>query len=149
MPMADLGWDEDGMCDDHGAFACKRCALRSAEMTYAYFADDVPGGLRLECQACCVESDYTRFDGTSDLVTQTRTDSFMEALTNVVVGFVINFTANMLVLPWLLDVPADAGVFAVVGVIYTFISVARTYGLRRLFNGRTVWQGIKSIRWRA
>lgn len=80
-------------------------------------------------------------------MTQTRTDSFMEALTNVVVGFAINFTANMIVLPWLLGVPADAGAMALIGVAYTVISVARTYGLRRLFNGRTVWQELKSINW--
>jgi hypothetical protein len=25
-----LGWDEDGMCDDHGRFGCKTCAALSA-----------------------------------------------------------------------------------------------------------------------
>jgi len=25
--MSGLGWDADGMCDDHGKFACKKCAL--------------------------------------------------------------------------------------------------------------------------
>lgn len=32
-----LGWDADGMCDDHGAFACPKCALPST-------VDAVPAG---------------------------------------------------------------------------------------------------------
>lgn len=27
MPKATLGWDADGLCDDHNRFGCKECAL--------------------------------------------------------------------------------------------------------------------------
>lgn len=75
---------------------------------------------------------------------QSRVDSFMEAVTNVLIGFGINFIANWLILPWYFDIEPDLGSFAVLGLIYTFVSVARTYIIRRAFNGRTVWQAIKA-----
>lgn len=76
-------------------------------------------------------------------MTQTRTDSFMEALTNVAIGFGINFVANILVLPAVLGVPVNLTELGLIGVIFTVISVTRSYTLRRLFNGRSVWQAIK------
>lgn len=77
---------------------------------------------------------------------QSRIDSLMEALTNVLIGFTINFIANAVILPWYLGVPFSWGGFAVLGLLYTCISVARSYLIRRAFNGRTVWQAIKD-RW--
>jgi uncharacterized membrane protein (DUF485 family) len=74
---------------------------------------------------------------------QTRTDSFMEAMTNVVIGFGINFIANILVLPTVLGVPVNLAELGTIGIIFTVISVVRSYTLRRMFNGRTVWQAIK------
>lgn len=75
---------------------------------------------------------------------QSRVDSFMEAVTNVLIGFGINFIANWLILPGYFDIEPDLGSFAVLGMIYTLVSVARTYVIRRAFNGRTVWQAIKA-----
>lgn len=65
---------------------------------------------------------------------QTKLGSFVEAWANIAVGFAINFCANLLVLPQFgLNVtPADA--FGI-GVIFTVISLARSYVLRRWFNG--------------
>ena len=74
---------------------------------------------------------------------QTRTDSFMEAMTNVAIGFGINFVANILVLPAVLGVPVNLAELGTIGVIFTVISVVRSYTLRRLFNGRTVWAVIR------
>jgi hypothetical protein len=74
---------------------------------------------------------------------QSRIDSLMEALTNVVIGFGINFVANVLFLPLVLHVPVNLGELGEIGVIFTVISVVRSYGLRRLFNGRTAWQALK------
>lgn len=53
---------------------------------------------------------------------------------NVVIGYGINFIANLLVLPLFgFDVsPAQA---AGMGIIFTFISIGRSYVLRRVFNG--------------
>ena len=73
---------------------------------------------------------------------QSRIDSFMEALTNVAIGFGINFVANWIILPWYFGIEADVGSFAVLGVIYTFISIARSYVIRRAFNGQTVWEAL-------
>jgi hypothetical protein len=74
---------------------------------------------------------------------QTRTDTFMEALTNVAIGFGINFVANIIILPAVLGVPVNLGELGTIGVLFTIISVTRSYTLRRLFNGRTVWAVIK------
>ena len=74
---------------------------------------------------------------------QTRIDSLMEALTNVAIGFGINFAANVAVLPLVLGVPVNLSALGLIGAIYTVISVVRSYVLRRLFNGRSAWQAIK------
>ena len=74
---------------------------------------------------------------------QTRTDSFMESMTNVAVGFSINLIANILILPAVLGVPVHLGELGFIGALYTVISVVRSYTLRRLFNGRSLWQAIK------
>lgn len=65
---------------------------------------------------------------------QTRTGSLAEAFANIAVGFGINYVANLLVLPLfgLAVTPADA---AGIGVIFTAISLVRSYVLRRYFNG--------------
>lgn len=76
---------------------------------------------------------------------QTRTDSFMEALTNVAVGFTINFIANILILPAILGVPVNLSELGFIGALYTVISVVRSYTLRRAFNGKSMWQAIKDF----
>lgn len=67
-------------------------------------------------------------------MTQTKTGSFVEAWANILVGFSINFVANLMVLPWFgFNVtPGDA--FGI-GLVFTVISLARSYILRRWFNG--------------
>jgi predicted Na+-dependent transporter len=66
-------------------------------------------------------------------VTQTRRRSAVEAVTNVAVGYTINMLANFLIFPlfgWEISLTQNLAV----GVIYTIISLVRSYGLRRLFN---------------
>jgi len=73
---------------------------------------------------------------------QSRVDSWLEALTNILVGFTINFIANMTLFPlfgWSITIEQNIGL----GVCYTFISLVRSYSLRRLFNGKSVYQAIK------
>lgn len=74
---------------------------------------------------------------------QSRIDSLMEAFTNVFIGFTINFVANWLILPWYFGIETDVVSFAWLGAIYTVISIARSYVIRRAFNGQTVWEAIK------
>jgi hypothetical protein len=65
---------------------------------------------------------------------QTKLGSFVEAWANIAVGFAINFTANMIVLP-LFGLPITAGKAFGIGLVFTVISLARQYVLRRWFNG--------------
>lgn len=65
---------------------------------------------------------------------QTKLGSFTEAWANIAVGFAINFTANMIVLPWF-GFDITAGKAFGIGLIFTAISLARSYVLRRWFNG--------------
>lgn len=64
---------------------------------------------------------------------QTRLGSILEAWANIVVGFAINWTANMLVFP-LFGFNITAGQAFHVGLIFTAISLVRSYVLRRIFN---------------
>lgn len=66
---------------------------------------------------------------------QTRLGSLIEACINVLIGFTINFIANMLILP-LIGFHITAGQNLFIGVLYTIISVARSYVVRRWFNAR-------------
>ena len=66
---------------------------------------------------------------------QTKLGSLIEACINVLIGFGINFCANMLILP-LIGFHITAGQNLFIGVLYTIISVARSYVIRRWFNAR-------------
>lgn len=65
---------------------------------------------------------------------QTKLGSFAEAWANIAVGFAINFTANLIVLPWF-GLAITPGKAFGIGIVFTFISLARSYVLRRWFNG--------------
>jgi hypothetical protein len=65
---------------------------------------------------------------------QTKLGSFIEAWANIVVGFAINFCANMTILP-LFGFKVTAGGAFEIGLIFTAISLVRSYVLRRYFNG--------------
>jgi hypothetical protein len=62
---------------------------------------------------------------------QTRLESFVEAWINVFIGFWINFTANMLILPYFGFTRITLASNFVIGMIYTVISVVRSYAVRR------------------
>lgn len=65
---------------------------------------------------------------------QTKLGSFIEAWANIAVGFSINFFANMTILP-LFGFKVSAGSAFEIGLIFTVISLVRSYVLRRWFNG--------------
>lgn len=65
---------------------------------------------------------------------QTKTGSFVEAWANIVVGFGINCLANLLILP-MFGFNVTAGQAFGIGMIFTVISLVRSYVLRRWFNG--------------
>jgi hypothetical protein len=66
---------------------------------------------------------------------QTKLGSIAEAWANIAVGFTINFTANMLILPLFGFTTLTMRTNLIIGVLYTVISLVRSYALRRWFNG--------------
>jgi hypothetical protein len=67
-------------------------------------------------------------------MSQTKWGSFIEAWANIAVGFSINWCANLLVLP-MFGFHVSGGQAFRIGLIFTAISLARSYVLRRWFNG--------------
>lgn len=66
-------------------------------------------------------------------MSQSRTRSLTEAVFNTVVGYGINFTANLVILPHFgFDISIKQNI--VLGLIYTLISIIRGYVIRRWFN---------------
>ena len=68
-------------------------------------------------------------------MTQTRIGSLIEAFVNVLIGFGINFAANLVILPIFGYTPSLWDNFQI-GLLYTVVSIARSYIIRRWFNAR-------------
>lgn len=66
---------------------------------------------------------------------QTRLGSFAEAWANIAIGFAINYAANLIILPMFGFASLTPGKNFAIGVLYTGISLARSFVLRRWFNG--------------
>jgi hypothetical protein len=64
---------------------------------------------------------------------QTRWGSFIEVSINIFIGYWINFVANLLILP-MFGFNITLSDNLLMGFIYTFISVARSYVVRRWFE---------------
>ena len=71
-------------------------------------------------------------NGWSDIFT---VDIATEAVTNVLLGFVIAFATQLLALP-LVGVQASLRQNLGMGAIFTAVSLVRSYALRRLFKRR-------------
>lgn len=68
-------------------------------------------------------------------MTQTKLGSLIEACVNIVIGFAINFCANMIVLPWF-GFNVNAGQAFGIGLVFTVIAIGRMYVIRRYFNAQ-------------
>lgn len=64
---------------------------------------------------------------------QSRLMSFVEALANVFVGFLVALMTQLLVFP-LFGMEATLGQNLAIGGIFTTVSLARSYVLRRMFE---------------
>ena len=64
---------------------------------------------------------------------QSKLDSFIEACVNVLIGFGISVLANIAIFP-IVGVVASTGQMLLIGVLMTFVSVARSYFVRRWAN---------------
>lgn len=66
---------------------------------------------------------------------QSRLGSFVEAWANILFGFTVNFCANLIILPMFGFDNLTVGENFVIGMLYTVISLVRSYIIRRWFNG--------------
>ena len=71
-------------------------------------------------------------------MSQSRKGSMFETITNILVGYWINFLGNALILP-LFGFNVSISQNIKIGLFFTIISVVRSYGLRRFYN----WLGTK------
>ena len=64
---------------------------------------------------------------------QTKTQSLLESIANILIGMGVAFSAQLIVFPALgIDVRLDQNV--AITIAFTAVSLARSYALRRLFN---------------
>ena len=66
---------------------------------------------------------------------QSKKESMIETLTNVGIGWFISFIANMLVLP-LFGYNINLTDGLLISIIFTIISIVRSYVVRRWFNSK-------------
>lgn len=66
---------------------------------------------------------------------QTRWMSLVESMTNIAVGYGIAVLTQVIVFP-LFGLHATLSENLSIGLIFTLVSLARSYALRRLFNAR-------------
>lgn len=66
-------------------------------------------------------------------MTQTRLGSLIEVCINIAIGFAINWIANIYILP-LYGFNITGGQAFSLGLLFTAISVVRSYIIRRWFN---------------
>ena len=65
-------------------------------------------------------------------MTQSRLGSFVEAIANVIVGYVLAIVTQLLVFP-LFGLEAGLGTHFAIGMAFLAVSLVRGYVLRRLF----------------
>lgn len=66
-------------------------------------------------------------------MTQSRRMSLIEAITNVAVGYALAVVTQIVVFPWF-GLHASLGDNLALGLVFTAISLFRSYTLRRLFT---------------
>lgn len=68
-------------------------------------------------------------------MSQSKLGSFIEVCINILIGFVVNFVANLCILP-LFGFHVSLTDNFLIGLLYTVVSVIRSYVIRRWFNAR-------------
>jgi hypothetical protein len=67
-------------------------------------------------------------------MSQSRRMSLVESCANIAIGYLVALAAQLTVFP-LMGIPVTLSQNIQIGVIFTLVSLARSYALRRLFNG--------------
>ena len=72
---------------------------------------------------------------------QTKIDSVLEAITNILISAGIALAAQII---WFPIIGKDFTLIdnLMTTAFFTIVSFARSYGVRRLFNGKSVYQGL-------
>jgi hypothetical protein len=65
---------------------------------------------------------------------QTRLGSLIETSINILIGFVINYAMNLVILNGVMGMRIDLMQNLYIGLMFTVVSVARSYIIRRWFN---------------
>jgi hypothetical protein len=71
-------------------------------------------------------------------MSQTRLGSSIETASNIAIGFAINFVCNLIILP-MFGFDIHPGAAFTMGLVYTAISVVRSYMVRRWFNSLRIF----------
>lgn len=74
---------------------------------------------------------------------QARIDSLMEVVTGTFIGLIISVIANHLWFTSIHGIAMSVAFNVATSAFFTAISIARSYAIRRAFNGRTPWQALK------
>ena len=72
---------------------------------------------------------------------QTKLESLEESIFNVVVGYTVSVLAAYIVLPWFGFTTITGLQSMGIGLVFTVISIARSYILRRFYE----WGGLRKI----
>lgn len=68
---------------------------------------------------------------------QTRKASLAESLMNVAIGYGIALASQIIVFPWFgINIPLSRNIL--IGLIFTLVSIARSFALRRFFEALRV-----------
>lgn len=68
---------------------------------------------------------------------QTRKASFVETLLNTALGYGVALSAQIIVFPWFgINIPLSSNIL--IGAIFTVVSIARGFVLRRMFEALRV-----------
>jgi len=75
---------------------------------------------------------------------QHKMDSLMESICNVAVGFFISWAVWAWIVAPLFKLPTSTSMGFLVTCVFTVTSLIRQYVIRRLFNGKTIWETIRA-----
>jgi hypothetical protein len=73
-------------------------------------------------------------------VSQTKKGSATEVAVNLAIGYTVNFLANLCILPLFGFTTLSLAKNAEIGVLFTLVSVARQYVIRRAFNKLKIFE---------
>lgn len=93
------------------------------------YADNTKRTVDVEAVRARIKAE--NMQASADYALQTRLESLTEALINIAIGFFINFWGNWFILPLVGFTTLTVKDNFVIGLLFTVISVARQYAIRR------------------